>query len=303
MFTTNLKRIIKVGFLNFVRNSWLAAATISIIVLTLITITGLVLLSVVTQSIVANLQNKVDISAYFNSTAPEEDILAVRDDLVKMKEVNSVSYVSKEEALKKFKEKHADNETLMQSLQELNENPLQASLNIKAQMASQYQGIVNFLEQDKYKSLIDKINYYQNEKVIARVSNLASTIGRGGLLASLILALMAIFVTFNTIRLTMYNWKDEISVMRLVGASNWHIRGPFIVEGVIYGVLAAFVALLIIYPTLYFISPKVTSFLPEVDLLYFFEINIGQILVLLVGMGVALGVISSAIAIRRYLRA
>ena len=303
MFTTNLKRIIKVGFLNFVRNSWLAAATISIIVLTLITITGLVLLSVVTQSIVANLQNKVDISAYFNSTAPEKDILAVRDDLVKMKEVNSVSYVSKEEAFKKFKEKHADNETLMQSLQELNENPLQASLNIKAQMASQYQGIVNFLEQDKYKSLIDKINYYQNEKVIARVSNLASTIGRGGLLASLILALMAIFVTFNTIRLTMYNWKDEISVMRLVGASNWHIRGPFIVEGVIYGVLAAFVALLIIYPTLYFISPKVTSFLPEVDLLYFFEINIGQILVLLVGMGVALGVISSAIAIRRYLRA
>ena len=303
MFTTNLKRIIKVGFLNFVRNSWLAAATISIIVLTLITITGLVLLSVVTQSIVANLQNKVDISAYFNSTASEKDILAVRDDLVKMKEVNSVSYVSKEEALKKFKEKHADNETLMQSLQELNENPLQASLNIKAQMASQYQGIVNFLEQDKYKSLIDKINYYQNEKVIARVSNLASTIGRGGLLASLILALMAIFVTFNTIRLTMYNWKDEISVMRLVGASNWYIRGPFIVEGVIYGVLAAFVALLIIYPTLYFISPKVTSFLPEVDLLYFFEINIGQILVLLVGMGVALGVISSAIAIRRYLRA
>jgi len=302
MFTTNLKRIIKVGFLNFVRNSWLAAATISIIVLTLITITGLVLLSVVTQSIVANLQNKVDISAYFNSTASEKDILAVRDDLVKMKEVNSVSYVSKEEALKKFKEKHADNETLMQSLQELNENPLQASLNIKAQMASQYQGIVNFLEQDKYKSLIDKINYYQNEKVIARVSNLASTIGRGGLLASLILALMAIFVTFNTIRLTMYNWKDEISVMRLVGASNWYIRGPFIVEGVIYAVISFIITIIIFYSSMYFISPYVNNFFGGLNFFNYFVNNAFTFSLVIFVASIALGILSSLLAIRRYLK-
>jgi len=302
MFKTNLIRVIKTGLQNFWRNSWLSAATISIIVLTLFVITSLLLLNVVTQSIVADLENKVDVSAYFNSESPETDILAIRQDLIKLPEVKSAEYVSKNEALKQFKERHKDNPTLIESLNELDDNPLQASLNIKAQSASQFEQIVNFLEQSKYESLINKVNYHQNKEVIDRVSSLASNIGRGGLIASFVLALMAIFVTFNTVRLTMYNWREEISVMRLVGASNWYIRGPFIVEGMIYGILAALVTLIILYPALYFVSPKITSFLPEVDLLYFFEVNIGQILILLVGVGVALGSLSSFIAIRRYLR-
>jgi len=302
MQRTNLLRIIKTGFQNFWRNSWLSAATISIIVLTLFVITSLLLLNVVTQSIVTDLENKVDISAYFNSESPEKDVLAVRQDLIKLPEVKSAEYVSKDEALKQFKERHKENLTLLQSLSELNDNPLQPSLNIKAQSAAQFEAIVSFLEQDKYASLINKVNYHQNEQVIQRVSNLASNIGRGGIVASFVLALMAIFITFNTVRLTMYNWKDEISVMRLVGAGNWYIRGPFIVEGMIYGILAAFFTLIILYPVLYFVSPRITSFLPEVDLLYFFEVNIGQILILLVGVGAALGSLSSLIAIRRYLR-
>lgn len=302
MFRTNLLRVIKTGFQNFWRNAWLSGATISVIVLTLLVITALVLLNVVTQAVVTNLQNKVDISAYFHSQTAENDILAVRQELVKLPEVKTVDYVSKTEALKLFKEKHKDNPILMQSLVELDDNPLQASLNIKAQYASQYQGIVSFLEQEKYQPLIDKINYHQNKEVIERLSNLAGNIGKGGLIVSFVLALMAVFVTFNTIRLTMFNWRDEISVMRLVGASNWYIRGPFIIEGIIYGVLAALVTLIMIYPVLYFISPRLTSFLPEVDLLYFFEVNLGQIILLLFGVGAALGSISSAIAIRRYLR-
>ena len=302
MIRTNLLRIIKTGFQNFWHNSWLSAATISIIVLTLFVMTSLLLLNVITQSVVADLENKVDVSAYFNSESPENDILAIRQDLIKLSEVKSVEYVSKEEALKQFKERHKDNQTLLQSLHELDDNPLQASLNIKAQSAAQFETIAGFLEQSKYASLVDKVNYHQNREVIERVSNLASNIGRGGIIASLVLALMAIFITFNTVRLTMYNWKDEISVMRLVGASNWYIRGPFVVEGVIYGILAAMATLIILYPALYFVSPKITSFLPEVDLLYFFEVNIGQILMLLVGVGAVLGSLSSFIAIRRYLR-
>ncbi len=221
---------------------------------------------------------------------------------MKLPEVKSAEDVSKVEALKEFKDKHGDNPILMQSLDELDENPLQASLNIKAQDASQFASIVSFLEQDKYKELIDKVNYHQNEEVINRVSGLATNIGRGGIVASFILALMAVFVTFNTIRLTMFNWKDEISVMKLVGGSNWYIRGPFLVEGMIYGAVAAIIALVLMYPALYLVSPKVTSFLPEVDLLYFFEVNLWQIFILLVSVGVALGSISSLIAIRRYLR-
>lgn len=302
MLKTNLIRIIKTGFQNFWRNAWLSIATISIIFLTLFVINALLLLNVVTQSVVTNLENKVDISAYFESRSPESEILAVRQEIIKLSEVKSAEYISKDEALKQFKERHKDDPVLLQSLEELNENPLQASLNIKAQSASQYGAIVNFLDQSKYKSLIAKVNYNQNKEVIERVSALASNIGRGGLIASFILALMAVFVTFNTVRLTMYNWKDEISVMRLVGASNWYIRGPFLVEGMIYGAISALITLIIACPVLYFVSPKITSFLPEVDLFYFFQVNIFQILILLVVIGVALGSISSFIAIRRYLR-
>lgn len=219
-----------------------------------------------------------------------------------LNEVKSADYVSKDAALDQFKQKHSDNSTLMQSIEELNDNPLQASLNIQAKSSGQYSSIVSFLEQGKFKSLIDKVNYHQNEEVINRVSNLAKNIGRGGMIVSLILAILAVFVTFNTIRLTMYNWRDEIAVMRLVGGGNWYIRGPFIVEGMIYGALAALITLIVMYPLLYFISPRITSFLPQVDLLYFFEINLAQILILLVGVGVALGSFSSIIAIRRYLR-
>jgi len=302
MFKTNLTRIIKTGFQNFWRNAWLSAATISIIVLTLFVVVSLLLLNVVTQSVVSTLQNKVDVSAYFFAEAPEKDILSVRQDLLQLPEVKSAEYVSRDEALNQFKQKHKDNPTLLASLDELNDNPLQASLNIKAQSASQFSAIVSFLEQGKYKAVVDKVNYHQNEQVINRISNLANNIGRGGVAASFVLALMAVFVTFNTIRLTMYNWKDEISVMRLVGASNWYIRGPFLIEGIIYGVLAALIALILLYPVLYIVSPKVTSFLPEVDLLYFFEANILQVLVLLIAVGAALGSTSSLIAIRRYLR-
>lgn len=302
MFKTKLWRIVKTGFQNFIRNSWLSAATISIIVLTLFVVTALLLLNVVTQSVVTNLENKVDISAYFNAESPENEILAIRQELIKLPEVKSAEYISKSEALRQFKEKHKDNSVLMQSLGELDDNPLQASLNIKAQEAAQYQAIVGFLQQAKYSSLVNKVNYRQNKEVIERVSALAKNIGAAGLAASLALALMAVFVTFNTVRLTMYNYKDEISVMRLVGGSSWYIRGPFVVEGMIYGALGAILALILMYPLLYFASPKITSFLPEVDLLYFFKINFLQILALLLAVGVALGSASSLIAIRRYLR-
>ncbi len=302
MLKTNIIRIIKTGWQNFVRNSWLSAATISIIVLTLFVVTALLLLNVVTQSVVTNLENKVDISAYFNAESPENEILAVRQELIKLPEVKAAEYISKNEALRQFRERHKDNSVLMQSLGELDDNPLQASLNIKAQTAAQYQTIVSFLEQSKYSSLVNKVNYHQNKEVIDRVSNLAKNIGAGGIAASFVLALMAVFVTFNTIRLTMYNWKDEISVMRLVGGSSWYVRGPFVVEGMIYGALGAVISLILMYPLLYFVSPRITSFLPEVDLLYFFKINFFQILILLLFLGVALGSVSSLIAIRRYLR-
>lgn len=297
-----LFRIIKSGWQGFVRNYWLSTATVAIMILALMGIAGLALFNVMTQAVVANLQNRVDISVYFNTDTDETKVLSVRQELVELSEVKSVDYVSQDEALKRFRERHKDSPVLLQSLQELEQNPLEASLNIKANYASQYEAIANYLAQDRFQGLIDKINYKQNQEIIARLTRLTGNIQNGGIIISLFLGLLAVLISFNTIRLTMYNWRDEISVMRLVGASNWFIRGPFLVEGVIYGLVAGAVTLLLIYPILFLISPKVTNFLPGVDLLYFYQVNFWQFVLLLLGIGVALGGVSSLIAIRRYLK-
>jgi cell division transport system permease protein len=303
MFKTTTWRILKSGWQSFVRNYWLSTATVAVMILALLVVASLLLFNVVTQAIVSNLEGKVDVSVYFSKEADETKILKLRQELVDLNEVKSVDYVSQEEALKRFKETHKDNEVMIQSLQELDQNPLQASLNIKANYASQYEAVANYLSQDRFQGVIEKINYKQNKEIIDRLTRLTGNIQKAGLIISLFLALVAVLVSFNTIRLTMYNWRDEISVMRFVGASNWFIRGPFVVEGILYGVCATVITVILLFPVLFFISPKITSFLPEVDLMYFYQSNFWQFLSLLLLMGVALGGVSSFIAIRRYLKA
>lgn len=299
---TTLSRIIKAGWLNFWRNKWLSMTAISVMSLTIFVMTSLLLINVLTNSLVQTLRDKIDISVYFHLDTPEEQILETRNSLIALKEVQNVEYVSRPEALKRFKEKHQDNPILMQSLQELENNPLEASLNIKAQTASQYEQIVNFLNLSQYKKIIDKINYRQNQAIIAKLSSMTKTIQQSGFIASAILVLIAILVTFNTIRLAIYSSREEINVMRLVGASNWFIRGPFIVEGALYGLMAVVITLVVFYPLLWFLAPKMIAYLPGSDIFYFFQINFWQIFLLQMAIGVGLGIVSSLVAIRRYLK-
>ena len=302
MLRTTVWRILKSGWQSFVRNYWLSTATVAVMVLALLVVVGLLLFNVETQAVVSNLEGKVDVSVYFNKDSDEAKILSLRQELVELPEVKSVDYVSQDEALKRFRELHKDNQVLLQSLQELDQNPLQASLNIKANYASQYETVANYLTQERFQGIIEKINYKQNKEIIDRLTRLTANIQTGGIAISLFLALLAVLVSFNTIRLTMYNWRDEISVMRFVGASNWFIRGPFIVEGILYGVCAAIMTIIFVFPILYFVSPKITNFLPEVDLMYFYQSNFWEFLLLLFGIGIVLGGVSSLIAIRRYLK-
>ena len=300
MFTTFV-RIIKSGVTSFWRNKWLSSSAISMMSLAILGITSLLLVNVLINSLTANLEDKIDISVYFNLDASEDEILDARVDLVKLSEVRSAEYISTEEALKKFKDKHQDNNILMQSLDELDSNPLEASLNIKAQQASQYESIVGFFDQEKYNKIIDKINYLENKAVIARLTSITRSIRQIGLVILLVLAGLAVLVTFNTIRLTIYSSRKEIKVMKLVGASNWFAKGPFIVEGALYGVIAAIISLFVLYPFLWYLSPKITSYLPSTDLFYFFQANIIVLFLIQILVGVFLGTVSSMVAIRRYL--
>jgi len=300
---TTFNRIAKSGWLSFWRNKWLSSAAISMVSLAIFGITSLLLANVLINSLIDDLEGKIDVSVYFKLDTAEEDILQVRNDLVELAEVKSVEYVSTDEALTRFKQRHKDNEVLMQSLDELDTNPLEASLNIKAKETSQYETIASFFNQGNYQSIIDKINYLENKDVITRLASITRTIRQVGIVVLLILALLAILVTYNTIRLTIYSARKEIKVMKLVGASNWFVRGPFIIEGALYGVIAALIALLVMYPLLWYLSPKITAYLPGTDLFYFFQVNLIVLFLFNVIIGVVLGIASSLVAIRRYLEA
>lgn len=248
-----------------------------------------------------SLKDKVDVSVYFNPTISEDQIFRVQRSLKMLDDVKGVEYVSQAEALVRFKDKHQDNATLLRSLDELETNPLQPSLNVKTYSASQYEAIVNFLEKGTFKDDIIKINYRQNKDLITRFSNMTKNIEYGAWIVTAILAFLAILVSFNTIRLAIYNWRNEIGVMKLVGASNWYVRGPFLVEGILYGISAALISLFVTFLIVYLLSPKVTIFFPGVNLWHFLNSNLISILLGQLVVGIFLGVISSAIAIRRYL--
>ncbi|MEK7645937.1 MAG: permease-like cell division protein FtsX [Patescibacteria group bacterium] len=296
------KRIFRTGWLNFKRNSYLSFGTTGVMVLVLLLFSGLMVLNYVSGQIVSGLENKVDVSVYFKNDASEDQVLAVKQDLESQSAVARVTYISKEKALADFKAKHAGDALIQQSLAELADNPLQSSLNIKAKDSTQYASIVTFLEGNKFRPVVDKINFYENEAVINRVQSISRGVGNWGLVVTLILAFIAIMVTFNTIRLTIYNQKNEIEIMRLVGGSNWHIKAPYLIEGGLYGIFAAVIAIVVFYPALWFVSSKVGVLIPGISLIGYFVTNVLQFVPLIFALGIALGIISSWIAIRRFLK-
>jgi len=256
----------------------------------------------VMTGILDSLASKIDISVYFSLDAPEPAIKDFQQKIQQLSQVADTEYISRDEAIDVFKDKHSGDSTLVASLQELGSNPFEASLNIRAKETGQYGSIADFIDKTEFKNIISKINFAENKTAIERLSHIISVTRQSGLVLSLIMAFIAILVAFNTVRLAIYSSREEISVMKLVGASNWFVRGPFIMEGTLHGVFSSFFALSVMIPALGVIGPRFNSFLPEINLISYFYGNIWQIVLLQTAAGVALGVFSSLIAIRRYLK-
>jgi len=302
MLKEKLGRVLRSGWNNFRRNSYVTFGTTGVLALVLILFLGLMAVNFLSGVVVSGLEGKVDVSLYFKEEATDADIATVRSDLENLSTVARVDYVSRDDALAAFKDRHAQDALIQESLAELETNPLQASLNVKATDSGQYASIVNFLEAHKLRTVIDKINFYENEAVIGRIQRISGSMQQGGMIATLVLAVIAVLVAFNTIRLTIYNQKQEIEVQRLVGASNWYIRAPYLVEGALYGVFAAGIASVVWYSAAGFLSPKVALVMPGVSLIGYFGGNAPQIILLTLVAGVGLGMVSSLIAIRRFLQ-
>jgi cell division transport system permease protein len=301
MFTTFL-RIIKYGIQNFSRNAWLSTATLLVMILTLVLFASLNIFNVTTKTIITSVQDKIDISVFFKNDTAEDDILRIQSTLQTLPEVKEIEYVSKDEALAIFREKHKDEETISQAIDQLNENPLLASLNIKARDTSEYSVIASYLGNDAIDPFVERVSYSQNATVIERLNKILSTAERGGLALTVIMSIVAILITFNTIRLAIYSSRESITIMRLVGGSNIFVRGPFLIEGIMYGIIAALLSMVIMAPIIYFVSPYVGVLVPELALWTYFTSNIAALFIYQLLFGVVLGVISSFIAIGKYLK-
>ena len=303
MFVNKIRRIIISALKDLSRNLWLNMATVIIIVIALFTITMMFAIDAVGNHALVTLREKIDISIQFKDDADEAKILELKKDLENLKEIKEVEYISKEQALIDFKETHKDNEYISQSIEELGENPLFAVLNVKANDISKYDFISEYIiGNDNYKDIIEKVNYKENEKAINNLSKILATIQDGIAGLTILFVFISILTAFNTIRLAMYAHKVEIEIMRLVGASNWYIRMPFVIQGAILGALGCVITLAIISPVAIYISPRIVQFLPGFDLYMYFMNNFLSITLMLALIGVSIGAFSSLIAIRRYLR-
>lgn len=300
MFFTNTKRMIRTGYLSFRRNGWLSTATITVMVLVLFVMGNLVFMGALSTSALESLESKIDITMYFAIGASESDILVIKDEIERHPSIAEVTYVSRDQALAEFRERHKENVMIVDALTELGDNPLEASLNIQAKDSSQYAGISQFLIDKKYPT-VEKINYFENQKVIEKLGSMIGTVRGAGALVALLLAFVAVLVAFNTIRLAIYTMRDEIGIMRLVGATKWFIRGPFLVAGVLYGFISATISTLAFYPLTWVLAPHIAVAIPHFDMFQYYTTNIVEFFLIMLGTGLILGVFSSGIAIRRYL--
>ncbi len=306
MFLTNLKRIIKAGFINFWRNGVVSFASVLIMTVTLISIGLIMFGAALLDSSLSQLKDKVDINIYFTLDANEEDILNFKSTLEKMPEVKEIFYTSRDQALINFRKKHENDYLIIQALDELDENPLGASVSIKAKETSQYEGIAKFIEDSKSvigdnpNSIIDKVNYYQNKIAIDHLTKIIDGAEKIGFATMIFLIMVSIIITFNTIRLAIYTSREEIGVMRLIGASNKYIRGPFIIEGLMYGIFSAILALITLYPIAIWFGGATENFFGMSVLDYYYE-QFWYIAIFILSTGIILGILSSFMAVRKYL--
>ncbi len=303
----NFKRVFKIGFVNFWRSGFVSFASVLVMVVTLFIIGSLLVGGAVLNSALALVKDRVDINIYFRTDANEQDILNLKNSLIALPEVKSIDYTTRDQALADFKEKHKDNTLILSSLEEIADNPLGASLSVKAREPSQYESIAKFLENDQALvvngiNIVDKVNFYENKKIIDRLAEIISATEQLGFAVSALFIIIAVLVTFNTIRLAIYIAREEIAVMSLVGASNWYIRGPFVINGIIYGFISSIVAMGFLYPITSWLGSATQNFFGGINISQYYLQNFFQIFLILLGTGVVLGAASSFLAVRRYLK-
>lgn len=302
-------RLLNITFKNFFRNIWLSIVTLSIVILSLLSINILITLNILTREAIKIVKDKVDISIYFKPEISEDQVYAFKSKVTALDAVKEAKYISSDEALEMFKIRHQNNSLLMDSLGELADNPLGAALVIKARDTDDYIDIladVEAQEFNEYANWIQEKNFNNYKLIIEKLNKITSRIHFIGAVVTALFLFITVLIIFNSIRVAIYTHREEIGIMRLVGATSWFVRGPFLIESVLYGLFAWLIATAIFYPLLKLIQPYLSQFLSAgangFDIINYFNSRFLELFGWQLSFIILLSMISSSIAIRRYLK-
>jgi len=303
MFITTFGRIVKFGWAGFLRNRMATAVTVFVMTLAVLLMSGWFLLQGFSQAVVAEVENQMGISVYFNRGVGEAEIAQVQSQLETQfsSSLKAVHYISPEQALEEFKERHGGEALYERALEEAGPEALRPSLDISVYEEEQYQEINDYLL-SAFPSLIYQTDYLNRQKVIDKAFELIYRINYFSLIIGLLSVGLVILVVFNTVRLALYSLREEIETMKLVGASNWFAWGPFVVQGAIYGLVAFLAANLVLLPLAYWLSPQLSLLLPSFNLWAYYQAHWLYVVLIQLGGSVILGKISTFLAARCYLK-
>jgi cell division transport system permease protein len=300
-------RIVQTGCVNFIRNAWLAIAAMAVMVVTL----TIVLFSLITNATFANtiaqITDRIDISVYLKDEVNPSD----KDQLLKglrgLPNVKEVKYLSKADALENYKRQNANNPQLLSAISST-DNPLPATILVKPKDLNKIQDIKTYLAIDKNNKLqSDEPSYSGDRKAaIDKITHATNILRQVGIFAVLIFTVISVLIIFNTIQMAIFNRRDELTIMRLLGASTWYIRGPFVVENIIYGVFSAIMSVVII-KVLFIVASQAlqATSLGLLDINYastYFNSHVWILLTIQLTVGILIGAASSVVATQRYLK-
>ena len=301
----NLKRILKFSWYSFVRNKGLGLQVVFIMTIALFFILVFFLGRGVSMSLMDEIGRKVDISVYFKSGTTEQEILKIKDQLSLLSDkVKNIEYISKERALTIFKSEHQNDELYTKAIEEAKENPLLPSLNIYSDDPNYYTTISDFLNSQSIGGVIEKISYEQpkHKQAIERLAQITAGVKIIGVIIMVLMALLVVVITSNIIKLTFIILKEEIGTMKLVGASNWFVRGPFIVQTFFYGLFAVIVVDVLIGVLLYSFSTRLMHWFSNFNLFNYFIHNFLIIFAFQLGFVILAGMVSALLVIRKHLK-
>lgn len=300
-------RIVRTGCINFVRNASLSIAAMAVMLITLTIILFSLIANATFSNTIQQITDRIDVSVYLKDavTLPQKDQLIV--DLKGIQNVKSVRYVSKDQALENYRQQNANNSDLLVAISQT-DNPLPASISIKPKDPDKIVEIKNFLEKPDIQALQSDPTSYSGDRkeAIDKITHATSFFRKAGAIGVVVFAIISMLIIFNTIRMAIFNRRGELTIMRLLGASTNYIRGPFIVETMLYGVISATVSVILLNGLFAAASSTLQASslgLLDIDYSYrYFSKHFWLFLTAQIAIGIVIATVSSLIATRRYLK-